>query len=494
MADFFLRNLIVVFFFYGLSFFCMGFAILLEVGHSSNLDFARALRWLAIFGIIHGSHEWFEMFLLIHGHTFSSPLAGLIFPIRIILLASSFFMLLAFGASMLANKPNSKIIPLSIAVAGGIWLAGLGLILFSSQDMNSRQATADVYTRYALAVPGAAFAAWGLLIQRRRFISLGMNKFGRDVALAAIAFAIYGCVGQVFASPSGIFPSPYLNSETFLRWFGFPIQVLRALMACLVAIFIIRSLRSFQVETTRRITELKEAQETERQRLEELRDELLHRTVTAQETERKRIAIELHDQVGQTFTALSMGLRGLAQNIEQMPKRALEQAKQLEKVASNGVQDLQRLIAGLHPPQLDDLGLVAALRWFANDLAEDNPLKIEISSQIPHLSLPSDLRVVIFRIAQEALTNVSRHAHATHVDIQIFERDSAVVMIIRDDGIGFSVEQVLAQAKAKPCWGLLGMQERSVLVGGTCTITSQVGKGTQVEVLVPRKGVNHNAR
>lgn len=80
MADFFLRNLIVVFFFYGLSFFCMGFAILLEVGHSSNLDFARALRLLAFFGIIHGSHEWFEMFLLIHGHTFSSPLAGLIFP------------------------------------------------------------------------------------------------------------------------------------------------------------------------------------------------------------------------------------------------------------------------------------------------------------------------------------------------------------------------------------------------------------------------------
>jgi signal transduction histidine kinase len=147
----------------------------------------------------------------------------------------------------------------------------------------------------------------------------------------------------------------------------------------------------------------------------------------------------------------------------------------------------------LHPPQLDDLGLVAALRWYANDLAEQNPMKIEITSQIPHLSLPSDLRVVIFRIAQEALTNISRHAHAGHVDIQIFERDSSVVMIIRDDGIGFSVERVLAQVKDKPCWGLLGMQERAVLVGGTCTITSQVGKGTQVEVQVPRKGVNHNA-
>jgi signal transduction histidine kinase len=493
MAEFFLRNLITVFFFYGLSFFCMGFAILLEVGHSSNIDFARALRFLAFFGLIHGSHEWLEMFLLIHGYPSTGPLNGLIFPIRIILLASSFFMLLAFGARMLADKPESKIVPLSILVAAAIWLVGLGIILFSSQQESSRQVTADVYTRYALALPGAAFAAWGLLIQRRRFRVLGMNKFGRDVTLAATAFLIYGCIGQVFTSPSSVFPSSYLNSETFLRWFGFPIQVLRALMACLVAIFIIRSLRSFQFETTRRITELKEAQMAERQRLEDLREELLHRTVNAQESERKRIAIELHDQVGQTFTALSMGLRGLAQNIEQLPKRAVEQAMQLEKVASDGVQVLQRLVAGLHPPQLDDFGLVAALRWYANELSVAEPMKIEINSQIPHLSLPSDLRVLLFRIAQEALTNVSRHAHASHVEIQLFERDSSVVMIVRDDGIGFSVEKTLAHPKDKPCWGLLGMRERSALVGGICTITSQVGKGTQVEVEVPRKGVGQNA-
>jgi two-component system sensor histidine kinase DegS len=166
---------------------------------------------------------------------------------------------------------------------------------------------------------------------------------------------------------------------------------------------------------------------------------------------------------------------------------------QLEKVASDGVQVLQRLVAGLHPPQLDDFGLVAALRWYANELSVAEPMKIEINSQIPHLSLPSDLRVLLFRIAQEALTNVSRHAHASHVEIQLFERDSSVVMIVRDDGIGFSVEKTLAHPKDKPCWGLLGMRERSALVGGICTITSQVGKGTQVEVEVPRKGVGQNA-
>jgi signal transduction histidine kinase len=263
-------------------------------------------------------------------------------------------------------------------------------------------------------------------------------------------------------------------------------------MACLVAIFIIRSLRAFQVETTRRIAELKESQKIERQRLETLREEMLHRTVNAQETERKRIALELHDQVGQTFTALSMGLRGLAQNIETSPKRALEQADQLEKVAVNGVKDLQHIIAGLHPPQLDDLGLVSALRWYAGELSEHNPLKIEISSQVPHLSLPPDLRVVLFRIAQEALTNISRHSQATQVEIHIFEKDLSINMIIQDNGIGFRVDDTLKQAKNKPCWGLLGMQERSVLVGGTCQITSQIGQGTRVVVQVPKKGVSQD--
>jgi hypothetical protein len=145
MADFFLKNLIAVFFFYGLSFFCMGFAILLEVGHSSHLDFAQSLRLLAFFGIIHGSHEWFEMFLLIQGPLSNNPMAGMVFPIRIILLASSFFMLLAFGARMLANKPESKIIPLSIIAAAVIWLAGL-ILKYFPPGYHPRQTTADVYT------------------------------------------------------------------------------------------------------------------------------------------------------------------------------------------------------------------------------------------------------------------------------------------------------------------------------------------------------------
>jgi signal transduction histidine kinase len=160
---------------------------------------------------------------------------------------------------------------------------------------------ADVYTRYSLAIPGAALTVWGLLVQRRKFFQAGMSGFGRDVSLAALAFGLYGGIGQLFASPSAIFPSPYINAEVFLRWFGFPIQVFRAAMACLAAVFIIRSLRAFEVESRRREEKLRDEQGAEQHRLEELRSELLHRTVQAQESERQRIARELHDETGPTI-------------------------------------------------------------------------------------------------------------------------------------------------------------------------------------------------
>lgn len=169
MADFFVHNLITVFFFYGLSFFCMGFAILLEVGHASDLDFAHALRPLGFFGIIHGSHEWFEMLLLVRGQLSTTPPGEFIFSLRIVLLASSFIMLLVFGARMLSGPKNSRKIMVSIGLAVAIWLVGLLWISIYSQGSVGWQTAADVYTRYALAVPGAALTAWGLLIQRRRF-------------------------------------------------------------------------------------------------------------------------------------------------------------------------------------------------------------------------------------------------------------------------------------------------------------------------------------
>lgn len=488
LTDFFLRNFILVYFIYGLSFFSMGLAILLEIGHSPDNDFAKALRPLAGFGLVHGSHEWFEMFLLINPEIAQEPAHYWINPLRILLLASSFTMLIAFGARLIAGPARRQLYFWIILVSVLLWGAGLVGVLSSQSTADERAIAADVYTRYSLAIPGAALTVWGLMLQRRNFIQLGLPGFGRDVLVAAIAFGLYGGIGQLFATPSAIFPSTHVNALLFLQWFGFPIQVFRAAMAMIAAISIIHSLRAFEEENRRRIAALREAQLAERQRLEATRAELLHRTVKAQESERQRIARELHDETGQTLTALGLGLRGLAETISANPQRAVLQTKQLETVAVNGLDELQRLVSGLHPPQLDDLGLMAALRWYANQIKERFGLPVQLSSQGTPVELPIEVRTVVFRIVQEAITNTIRHASASQAAIRLNFTPMDLCLEIEDNGIGFDVDKVMDNSAKRPCWGLLGIMERASLIGATCQILSQPGKGTLVIICVPQNG------
>jgi signal transduction histidine kinase len=489
LSDFFINNIIAVYFFYGLSFFSMGLAIFLEVGHSSELDFARALRPLAGFGLVHGGHEWFEMFLLMNPEAANSPACPWISAVRIILLAASFLMLFAFGARLIIGPSRKRFEFSLILIVIFVWVLGLLWVLQTQPSDCTPVVAVDVYTRYALAIPGAVLTAWGLILQRRRFIQAGMSSFGRDVALAALAFGLYGGIGQLFASPSTLFPSNYLNADVFIRWFGFPIQVFRAIMACFAAIFIIRSLRAFEEEDQRRIETLRDAQLAERRRLEAIRGELLHRTVKAQESERQRIARELHDETGQTLTALGMGLRGLSEMINNKPHRAVQQAQQLETLAVNGLDELQRMVSGLHPPQLDDLGLLAALRWYAGEITKRYGLPVNLNYLGNDPPLPPEMRVVFFRIAQEAITNIIRHSGASQASIFLDVNASEAYLRVDDNGQGFNVEKTLDSVESgRPCWGLLGMIERASLIGGECKIHSEPGLGTYVELRVSREG------
>lgn len=488
LTEFFLQNFILVFFFYGLSFFSMGLAILLEIGHSSDNDFAAALRPLAGFGLVHGSHEWLEMFLLIYPEFTNNPAHSWISLLRVLLLASSFMMLIAFGARLIAGPARQRMYLAILASIILIWGLGLIWVLLTQPAGSHLAIAADVYTRYALAIPGATLTVWGLLLQRRNFIQAGMPAFGRDMLIAAIAFGLYGGIGQLFASPSIIFPSSFINSSIFIQLFGFPIQVFRALMALVAAVSIIHSLRAFEVENNSRIEALRAEQLAERRRLEDTRAELLHRTVKAQESERQRIARELHDETGQTLTALGLGLRGLTETITADRQRAVQQAKLLETVAVDGLNELQRLVSGLHPPQLDDLGLMAALRWYANQVTERFGLPVQISSQGPSVELPIEVRTVMFRIVQEAITNTIRHARAMKAWIRLDFTTTQICMEIEDNGTGFDVERAMSSSNSRPCWGLLGIKERAALIGGTCQILSNPEKGTLLIVCLPQNG------
>jgi len=461
-----------IFFFYGLAFFCMGLALLLELGRISDSRVRNALRILAFFGLAHGSHEWVEMFQglnLLPGQL-TEPLAWQ--GLRIAILAASFLGLAGFGVSLLMKSERSR--RAGVLVMALIWVTGLMLV--RSRYIEFWE-VADAWTRYSLAVPGALLAAAALISLRGSFRETGMARFGRDSLFAALALTAYGVIGQTFTNPGPLPPSTLINTELFFDLFGFPVQLFRAVMAILTTVFVIRFLRAFEVERQQRLAKLQADRLKEAERREVLRVGLLNRVVQAQEFERQRIARELHDETGQALTAIGMGLRGVSNELP--AGEAAEQLVHLEELTSHALDELQRLIAGLRPSHLDDLGLAAALRWYAGEVEGRVPLTIRVEIEGDEQPMSSLIKVGLFRVAQEAITNVVKHASANEVVVGVQYREDKVRIAVADDGIGFDVP-----GADRPSWGLIGMQERVALMGGEFELSSQKGKGTRIVVTV----------
>jgi signal transduction histidine kinase len=224
---------------------------------------------------------------------------------------------------------------------------------------------------------------------------------------------------------------------------------------------------------------------SEVQEKEKLRGQLLERAVAAQEEERKRIARELHDDTGQWLTALGVGLSGVEQTIAQDPEKAQYQIAELKNMTMHAIDNLRQFVSDLRPAMLDDMGLVAALRWLAEQYAERVGLEINIETIGIKRRLASQVETVLFRIAQEGLNNIGRHAQATRAYIRLEFAPTFVSLIVQDNGKGFVVDQVLGLHPERRAWGLLGVQERVALVGGKFNVESEPGKGTTLMVEIP---------
>ncbi len=693
ITSFFTQQLDVVYFFYGLAFFSMGLAILLEMGRTSEFRLARAMGPLAGFGILHGLHEWMEMFQRWGKlDAFSPEQLFFLDGLRIGSLVFSFLLLVTFGIRLIfsgqqnQNRDERFLAFIAAGTLAIFWLISVILtrLVYHPTSEEFVQA-ADVLARYITAIPGAMLAAWAIILERRAFEARGMPEFGRSLGWAAIAILLYGVVGQFFVSPSILFPASAINSDLFLRWFGFPVQLFRAVMAAVMAVFVIRALRAFELESEQRLaaadearlvaqrealeTQKKARRETEQlnrelqtavqdltvlfelsrglaatldketllkrlipqifknlpritgglvmlrnkagnpvnlvtssgypnrktnpgqcqfgrayelgvfvantgqiafcdtvqiipmgfpndlnfeqadmepvanahtvgmpvlmqeelmgslvlsanpktsaftgrdlyllstiagqlgialenvrlyeevQAREALRGELLHQIVSAQEKERQRIARELHDGTGQTLTALGLGLAAATESAQNNSDGLEQQLRELRNISSQALEEVHDVLADLRPSLLDNLGLVAALRSQVQAFEERMGLQASLTVHGEKRRLDSDLETVIFRIAQEALTNVAKHARAERVEVHLTIQPELLTLVVTDDGRGFDPDAALSpQKKGRQAWGLLGMQERVALVQGTCQIQSRPNEGTTIEVTVP---------
>ncbi|HSO27283.1 MAG TPA: GAF domain-containing sensor histidine kinase, partial [Anaerolineales bacterium] len=541
-------------------------------------------------------------------------------------------------------------------------------------------------------------AAWAIVLEQRAFKARAMPDFGKALLWAAVALVLYGLVGQIFVTPSFLFPANVVNSDLFLRWFGFPVQLFRATMAAVMAVFVIRALRVFEVESRLRLAAANEARLTAQQEAlaaqerarqetdllnqelqtavqelsilyelsrnlaatldrdtllqqtirkifdslprigggmillrekpgrpleliarsgyqvqegnglnlfdcsytqayllgehvantgrlawcdgvqiidlgdaatiiedydnqtlsvdagghtigvpliaqgqvtgsvvlsvnpfsdplskrdlaliiavagqlsiaienanlyqavqerEAMRGELLHQVVAAQEKERQRIARELHDSTGQTLTALGLGLAAANENLRHHPDTAAAQLTELRVLSSHALQEIHDMVADLRPSLLDNLGLVSALRSQVQAFEKRTKVAAFFSVGGESRRVEADVEMATYRIAQEALNNVAKHARATEVRVRIIFRADRLCLRVRDNGRGFDPDTVLdVGMKEREAWGLLGMQERVSLVGGSFFIRSRPTIGTIIQVCIPLPSIKEIA-
>ncbi len=224
---------------------------------------------------------------------------------------------------------------------------------------------------------------------------------------------------------------------------------------------------------------------TEQRRMQENMRFYLSQVLKAQESERLRIARELHDDTAQALTGLSRRLDMLASSESHLAPDTLERLDELREQTDAILAGVRRFSQDLRPPVLDDLGLLPALKWLAVALEEQDGISANIRMLGDQRRLPLDVELTLFRIAQEALNNVRKHAHASAVELTLDFRDSIISMTVADNGKGFSLPRTTSDLAALGKLGVLGMQERARLLGGSLTVESEPDEGTRIVVSAP---------
>ena len=284
------------------------------------------------------------------------------------------------------------------------------------------------------------------------------------------------CAGYVFyATYTGFGPERLIDNYFYAS--------VSAILTLIITVIVGQGYDSYRAlfsELRDRESQILDANEKLEQRVADRTRELRHVSnsmLTAVEHERRHIAGELHDQLGQTATALKLSLHMLGQKSDN--PRAVESLARCETMIESIISHIRNMALALRPPMLDTLGLEDTLRWF---IEEQIDLGLPIELQVDELSKRPNpaTETACFRIAQESLTNIIRHAGATMVSVRLYEDQNDLVLIVEDNGCGFDVAEVESRASEGVTFGVTGMSERARLAGGNLSITSSADHGTRV--------------
>lgn len=455
--EYFSSNRIIILAIYGQVFFVLGLAIFLQSRRHSRLKLARDLRWLALFGVLHGFYEWGWVFIPIQAEYVSPAIINLLRMGHVGLLALSFVSLLIFGI-VLFETEDRRYWWLGALLVGG-WIAGSVFAYLISVETEDWLRLSAIWARYLIGFPGAGLAAIGLyrVAKTEIVVSTGQN-FNQMLRWAGHSLIVYSVVAGLVTAPGNFFPANVLNRVTVENWLGIPIELFRSVTGFFLAITIIRALELFEVEVDRLI---------ERMEVEAI-----------QAAERDRIGQEIHDGAMQGVYSVSLILNSMIRHVDSPP--ALQRLTQAQEVLERVTFDLRRYMTSLRicPPEKS---LTEELTELVADPRFSSLVDIRMDIATPP-ALDPERNGHLLGLIQEALSNVVRHAAADQVIIRLFCENEHFVLEIQDNGQGFNVEQ------AKLGYGLQTMNRHARLIGATMTLDSWPGKGATVRVKGLDKG------
>lgn len=478
---------VLVYFIYGMSFFSLGVALLLESRRTPSINLGRRLLPLAVFGILHGAHEWLEFFI-IQSETGGEGVYPALEWLRLILLVASFTSLLAYGVRVL--QPAFKFKISDPLVGSLILLLYSALVLLLDRAPISSQAwflNADALARISIAIPAALLAHLALRKRVQNLRHENRIQLAKFLSIASVAFLFYTFT-QVFIPSATILYSQWLNADWFEVTFGLPIQAIRTVVAIILAISLIRATQLVEEERQQQLVQAQNERlaaldqlQTELSKREVLQREFLKSIVLAQEDERKRISRELHDETAQLLTAMGLELATIQNQLPEEPIVAanIERIQGLRRQMSR---NMKRLVHQLRPAQLDDLGLVPAFRFLVDDAKQNLGISVDLVIEGKPEKIDPFIETVLFRVAQESITNVARHAKTDQAKMIYSINKNEIQLTISDQGIGFNPEEISATADYS---GIIGMRERVEAADGIFQIDSVHNEGTTVEVKIP---------
>ncbi|KXG44408.1 sensor histidine kinase [Tepidibacillus infernus] len=485
LAAFFETNHVVISFVYPLTFFLMGFGILLKNTVHSHFYLAKSLYYLALFGILHGIADWGVAFIPLQKSYLNASQIYVLESIQFIINAISFFFLFYFGMHLLiqTKKWDRKFlfIPMFVLLVWFSHFIFLEPIFVDEKNQDWWFAISDIWARYLLAFPGGAISSYALFLQKRQFQSFGVPSMTRILYLAMGSVASYALAGGLIVPYAPVLPAILFNSDLFFHTTGIPIELFRGLSAFLMAFFILKILKVFDLEYQNYFYQ---AEKTK-----------------AVVEERSKIARDLHDGMIQSIYATGLQLERvrnmlLTDNKENKIEQSAIELQVIVKRLNDLIREIRGYIKKLKMPVNQEATMKEEIKRLIEEMDIKHELQILFQYDFQGEDPPLSQTVQIYYIVKEALSNVLRHANASKVMISVQGNRKKYEVEIEDNGTGMgNIEGYIE--KEEPEFfrqGIKNMRFRAQSIGGSLIISSVKGVGTRLTLQVKNEGRMENGQ